>query len=163
MLTKFGKLAVGKHVVSVKQRNPGDSIFPLAIALSGLHPLTKVWVDYEPLPKNNFVIKINDADFFALVKEEVDYDPSQTETLNVELNINDKKDKYGAEEWTIYGDMPWIIDDVSDKVENSLGMEHLTSLYINYLKCKSWVANEFLDMMCSYDLPEQGLNKLRLE
>ena len=69
----------------------------------------------------------------------------------------------GEEECTIEGYMPWIIDDVSDKVENSLGMEHLTSLYINYLKCKSWVANEFLDMMCSYDLPEQGLNKLRLE
>ena len=90
MLTKFGKLSVGKHVVSVKQRSPGDPIFPLAIALSGLHPLAKVWVDYEPLPKNNFIIRINDADFFALVKEEVDYDPSETESLNAKLNINNK-------------------------------------------------------------------------
>ena len=50
--------------------------------------------------------------------------------------------------------MPWIIDDVSDKVETALGMSHLTSLYIEGLYCKSWVANEFLDLMCSYDLPE---------
>ena len=30
------------------------------------------------------------------------------------------------------------------------------------MTCKSWVANEFLDLMCSYELPEQGLNKFRL-
>ena len=75
-LTKFGKLSVGKHVVSAKQRSSGESIFPLAIALSGLHPLTKVWVDYEPLPKNTFKIRINDADFYSLVKEEADFDPT---------------------------------------------------------------------------------------
>ena len=56
--------------------------------------------------------------------------------------------------------MPWIAEDVSDKVESALGMGHLTSLYISDLNCKSWVANEFLDLMCSYELPEQGLNKL---
>ena len=48
MLTKFGKLSVGKHVVSAKQRSSGESIFPLALALSNLHPLIKLWVDYEP-------------------------------------------------------------------------------------------------------------------
>ena len=74
--TKFGKLAVGKHVVTAKQRNPGDLIFPLIIALSGLYPLTKVWVDYLPLPKNTFIFRVNDADVYSLVKEEVDYDPS---------------------------------------------------------------------------------------
>ena len=58
--------------------------------------------------------------------------------------------------------MPWIIDEVSEKVESALGMEHLTSLNIEYLGSYSRVANEFLDLMCSYDLPEQGLNKLRL-
>ena len=58
--------------------------------------------------------------------------------------------------------MPWIIDDVSDKVESALGMGHLTSLHIENLECKSWVANEFFDLMCSYDLPEQGLDKLKL-
>ena len=71
--------------------------------MSGLHPLAKVWVDYEPLPKNNFIIRINDADLFALVKEEVDYDPSKTGTLFVILNINDQKNDNGEEKWTIDG------------------------------------------------------------
>ena len=53
-LTKFGKLAVGKHVVTAKQHNTGDLIFPLVVAVSGLSPLTKVWVDYLPYPKNIF-------------------------------------------------------------------------------------------------------------
>ena len=47
MHTKFAKLQVGKNFVTANKRhNPGYSLFPLAIALSGLHPLTKVWVDY---------------------------------------------------------------------------------------------------------------------
>ena len=58
--------------------------------------------------------------------------------------------------------MPWIAEDVSEKVESALGMGNLISLHIEQLGCKSWVANEFLDLMCSYDLPEQGLNKLTL-
>ena len=76
-LTKFGKLAVGKHVVTAKQRHAKDPLFPLAIALSGLIPLTKVWVDYLPHPKNTFAIKVNDYDIYSLVKEEVDYDPTK--------------------------------------------------------------------------------------
>ena len=52
--TKFGKLAVGKHVVTSKQRNTGDLLFPLIVAVNGLSPLTKVWVDYLPHPKNTF-------------------------------------------------------------------------------------------------------------
>ena len=58
--------------------------------------------------------------------------------------------------------MPWITDDVDDKVEIALGPGHLSSLDISYLECESWVANEFLDLMCGYDLPEQGLEKLKL-
>ena len=47
--TKFAKLAVGKHVVSVKQRHSSqDPLLPLTIAINGLAPLTKVWVEYEP-------------------------------------------------------------------------------------------------------------------
>ena len=53
-LTKFAKLAVGKHVVTVKQQKTGDQIFPLTVALRGLHPLTKVSVTYKPQPKNIF-------------------------------------------------------------------------------------------------------------
>ena len=58
--------------------------------------------------------------------------------------------------------MPWITDDVEDKIQTALGMDHLTSLNVSDLKCKSWVANEFLDLLCSFDMPEQGLNKLTL-
>ena len=58
--------------------------------------------------------------------------------------------------------MPWIINDVDDKVEIALGPGQLSSLIISRLKCESWVANEFLDLMCGYDLPEQGLEKLIL-
>ena len=47
-LTKFAKLAVGKNVVCAKQKHSGDKVFPLAIAISGSYPLTKVWVDYLP-------------------------------------------------------------------------------------------------------------------
>ena len=56
--------------------------------------------------------------------------------------------------------MPWIIDDVEDKIQTALGMGHLSSLEIRGLDCKSLVANEFLDLLCSYELPENGLDKL---
>ena len=56
--------------------------------------------------------------------------------------------------------MPWIIGDVEEKVQTALGMGHLTSLDINFLDSISWVSNEFLDVLCSYDLPESGLDKL---
>ena len=87
--TKFGKLTVGKHVVSAKQRHSKDSIFPLVVALSDLSPITKVQVDYEPKPKNIFKFRVNGADVYSLPKEEVDYDPTKTETLKVYLNVND--------------------------------------------------------------------------
>ena len=49
MHTKFAKLQVGKHVVTARhQRNSQDPLLPLAIALSGLASLSKVWVDCEP-------------------------------------------------------------------------------------------------------------------
>ena len=90
-VTKFAKLQVGKNVVSAKQRSSnGEPLLPLAIALSGLHPLSKVWVDYLPKPKNSFSIKVNGGDIYSLVKEEPDFDPSKIESLNVNLKINDK-------------------------------------------------------------------------
>ena len=39
-------------------------------------------------------------------------------------------------------------------------MGHLHSLEIVVLDSKSWIANELLDVLTCYDLPEQGLNKL---
>ena len=88
-LTKFAKLAVGKHVISAKQRHSGYQLFPLTVAINGLHPLSKVWVDYLPFPKNIFIFRVNDLDIYSFTKEEVDYDPSKTEPLYVLLNIND--------------------------------------------------------------------------
>ena len=99
------------------------------------------------------MIKVNDDDVYILPKEEVDFDPTKTETLffsNFKVN-----NKVAASK-----SMPWIIEDVSDKVEIALGMDPLTSLEIIGLNCNSTVANEFLDLLCGYDLPEQGLEKL---
>ena len=56
--------------------------------------------------------------------------------------------------------MPWIIDEVEDKIQNAMGKDNLSSLYIKSLEGKSYVANEFLDLLCSYDFPEHGLDKL---
>ena len=103
---------------------------------------------------------MNDTDIYRIVKEEVDFDPTKTETLDVTLNINEKKDSGGSLEWSISGSMPWIIDDVADRVESALGTSHLRSINMKYLSGKSWVTNEFLDLMCSYDISEQGLEKL---
>ena len=104
-LTKFGKLSVGKNVITAKQKNSSsDTLFPLAIALNDLYPITKVWVDYEPQPKNTFVFRINDYDIYSLVKEEVDYDPTKTETLQVYININGQRNR------AIEGNTSWIID-----------------------------------------------------
>ena len=90
MHTKFAKLSVGKNVVTARQRhNSQDPLLPLAIALSGLFPISKVWVNFEQWPKNTFVFRVNDADVYNLVKEEVDYDPTKTETLRVSLKVND--------------------------------------------------------------------------
>ena len=58
--------------------------------------------------------------------------------------------------------MPWIYEEVEDKVQASLGMDQLTCLNIEGLNCKTMVANEFLDSLCRYDLPENGLDKLIL-
>ena len=68
-----------------------------------------------PQPKNTFIIKVNDVDYYSLIKEEVDYDPSKIETLKVSsLYINDKQ--------TISLSMPWIIDDVEEKIQTALGI-----------------------------------------
>ena len=41
-------------------------------------------------------------------------------------------------------------------------MGHLNSIHIENLECKSWVANELLDLLCCYDVPDNGLDKLIL-
>ena len=120
-----------------------------------MSPITKVEVDYETQPKNAFAFRVNEADIYCLVKEEVDFDPTKIEALQVHLCINDIV--------TIEKLMPWIMDDVDEKIQNALGTDQLGSLAIDGLDCKSWVANEFLDLLTCYDIPAQGLNKLSLE
>ena len=58
--------------------------------------------------------------------------------------------------------MPWIIDDIEDKIQTSLGIGHLNSIEIESLDCKLWIANELIDLLCCYELPEDGLSKLTL-
>ena len=94
--------------------------------------------------------------------EEVDFDPTKTEELNVHLNINNKKDKYNGHENVLDGTMPWIIEEIQSKIESTMGTEQLTSINIDGLNSKSWVANEFLDDLCNYDLPDKGLDTLIL-
>ena len=160
--SKFAKLAVGKHVVTAKQRRSGDKIFPLTVALRDKSPLEKVQVDYDP-KKNTFKIRVNDEDVYSLVKEEVDFDPSKTEQLGALLNINDKKDSNGPGGfgWTIGGYIPWIVDEVEEKISTALAMDQLSSIYIDALMCKAVVANEFLDHLTCH-IAEHGLEKLDL-
>ena len=109
---------------------------------------------YEPSPKNTFTFKVNDEDLYSLKKEEVDFDPSKTEQLAVNLKIN------GAEVISVC--MPWIIDEVEERIQSALGFNQLTCLEIKSLDCMSWIANEFIDVLTCYDMPEQGLDKLIL-
>ena len=55
---------------------------------------------------------------YSLVKEEVDFDPTKIETLNVCLNLNDKRDSKGLEgyDWANIGSMPWILEDIEEKI-----------------------------------------------
>ena len=107
--TKFAKLSVGKHVVTAKQRQGSkDPLLPLSISVNGMHPVTKVSVSYEPQPKNIFTFRVNDEELYSLTKEEVDFDPSKTESLGVELRVNEIE--------AISGYMPYIIDDVEDRI-----------------------------------------------
>ena len=56
--------------------------------------------------------------------------------------------------------MPWIVDDVEEKIQTALGMDHLICLNAKILNCKSSVANEFLDTLTFNIDAEQGLEKL---
>ena len=116
-------------------------------------PLSKVWVDYLPQPKNTFIFRVNDDDIYSLVKEEVEYDPTKIEILDVKIvKVNEKEITSGS--------TSWIIEEVEDKIQTAIGMNHLSSLEIKELRCKSLIANELLDVLTCYNFPEQGLNKL---
>ena len=77
--------------------------------------------------------------------------------------MNDKKESNGplGLEWTILGYVPWIADEVEEKISTALGPDQLASIYIDALICKAVVANEFLDVLTCY-IAEHGLEKLDL-
>ena len=79
-----------------------------------MHPVAKVSVSYEPHPKNSFTFRVNDEDLYSLTKEEVDFDPSKTESLDVILKVNEIE--------AISGSMPYIIDEVEDRIQSALGI-----------------------------------------
>ena len=56
--------------------------------------------------------------------------------------------------------MPWIIDDLEDKTQITLGMGHLTSLYIDELDYKLWIFKEIFDKLLGKCLVDGGLKKL---
>ena len=58
---------------------------------------------------------VNGENVHNLVKEEVEYDPSKTEALNVYLTVNDTV--------AISGSTPWIIEEVEDTIQSALGQE----------------------------------------
>ena len=59
--------------------------------------------------------------------------------------------------------MPWIVDDIEDKIQSFLGNNQLYSLRIMQLNCDKWVANEFFNLFLCHDIPENGLQKLILD
>ena len=65
-------------------------------------------MDYEPQPKNTFSFKVNGEDVYNLTKEEVDFDPSKTESLSVNLKVNEIE--------AITGSMPWLTDEVEERI-----------------------------------------------
>ena len=76
-VTKYSKLQVGKLISTAKLRKGSqNALFPLIVAPSDLYPLKKVQANYLPPPKNVFDIRVNDADYYDLVKEALDFDPS---------------------------------------------------------------------------------------
>ena len=58
--------------------------------------------------------------------------------------------------------MPWIIDEVEERIQTALGTDIFSSLEISSLRCKSWVANELFDLLTCLDLPDHGLDKFIL-
>ena len=75
--TNFAKLQVGKQIVTARQRKDSQNLlFPQTVAVVGLAPLIKVWANYLPPPKNEFIVKVNGDDYYTFPKEDVDFDPS---------------------------------------------------------------------------------------
>lgn len=92
-----------------ERKGSKNPLFPLTIAIVGLAPLKKVWVNYLPLPDNKFIIQVNGYDYYTLVKEDIDFEPSKVEVFKCKsLLLNDVEAHKGS--------MPWILHDVELKI-----------------------------------------------
>ena len=76
-----------------------------------------------PLPKYEFLIKVNDKDYYTLVKEEIDFDPSQIESFKCRsLKLNEVEAHSGV--------MPWVLEEVEEKMNRVYQGKSLESLEI---------------------------------
>ena len=143
-------------ISTAKQKQGSQNpLFPQVIAISDLAPVKKVWADYLPPPKNEFILKVNDFDYYTLVKEEIDFDPTQIELFKCEkLVLNEVE--------ALSGQVPWVIEEVEEKINKVYQGKQLESLEIVGLDCKSNVANETFDLMAGLDLVDESLRKLLL-
>ena len=83
-----------------------------------------------PPPKNQFVLKVNDCDYYTLIKEEVDYDPSQFESFGcVKLVLNEVE--------ALTGNIAWDIEQFESKINQVYQGKPLDSLEIVEMDCKS--------------------------
>ena len=156
-LTKFARLQVGKQIVTSKQRQGSqNALYPQSIAVSGHAPLTKVWVDYQPPPKNKFDLKVNDKSYYTFVKEDIFADLSKVEVFDCQsLKVNDTCAHTGS--------MPWILDQFEDKINTVYAGVPLESFEIVWLDCKTQVVNQFFDFIVSQDLADESFKKLNIE
>ena len=127
----------------------------MLIALSDLNPLKKISVDYVSPPQNLFIVHVNGADYFALPKEQLAMDLDHIEHFKCSLKIND-------EVAISRGEMRWIIEEITDKIDTVYKGKQPESIELSGLDCKDWVANEVLNFLVCLDLPEHGLSKLGL-
>ena len=60
-----------------------------------------MWVDYAPHPKNQFIVKVNGQPYHSLPLEEIDFDPTLTETIASNLKINSEVAHSGTMVWNV--------------------------------------------------------------
>ena len=72
------------------------------------------------------------------------------------LNINDIEDSknFHGLKWVIEGAIPWIIDEVEDKIHTTQGNNPIHSIKIIAMQAKSWVFNQFIDLLLCQDISE---------
>ena len=78
------------------------------------------------------------------------------------INFSNDSIRNNGVQWAIQGITPWIIDNVEEKIQTAQANTPIHSLCIGVLEAKSWVANQFIDLLLCQDISENGLEKLTL-